>query len=173
MRVGQLLYNYKNKLRSNLKHLQKFDANGIIVHPCKLKINYSPWLLHSHKVLNSYFSHSTVLKFQWEPYSYFTSTETNLLEYLQQFDANGIIVHPCKLLIIVHDCYTLRKPLKAILAIVQFVKIPVRAIQLLYDYKNKLWSNLKHLQQFDANGIVLHPCKLLIIVHDCYTHRKP
>ena len=34
----------------------------------------------------------------------------NITEHLQHFDANGIIVHPCKLLIIVHDCYTLRKP---------------------------------------------------------------
>ena len=39
--------------------------------------------------------------------------------------------------------------------------------------KNKSTSNLVHLQQFDANGIIVHPYKLLIILHDCYTLTKP
>ena len=73
---------------------------------------------------------------------------TSNLEHLQHFDANGIIVHPCKLLIIVHDCYTLRKPLIAILALVQYFKIPVRDVQLMYDSKNKSTCNLEHLQHF-------------------------
>ena len=84
-----------------------------------------------------------------------------------------VIVHPCKLLIIFHDCYTFRKPLIAVLALVEFFKISVRAVQLLYASKNKSTSNLEHLQHFDGNGIIGHPCKLLIIVHDCYTLRKP
>ena len=103
----------------------------------------------------------------------YKNKSTSNLEYLQQFEANGIIVHPWKLLISVHDCYTLRKPWKAILAIVQFFKIPVRAVQLLYNYRSKSTSNLENFQQFDANGIIVHPCKLLIIVHDYYTLRKP
>ena len=44
------------------------------------------------------------------------------MEHSQQFDANGIIVHPYKLLIIVHDCYTLRKLYIAILALLYFLK---------------------------------------------------
>ena len=93
------------------------------------------------------------------------------MEHSQQFDANGIIVHPYKLLIIVHDCYTLRKLYIAILALLYFFKIPVRAVHSLYDSRNKSTSNLEHLQQFDANGIIVQPYKLLIIAHDCYTLR--
>ena len=52
-------------------------------------------------------------------------------------------------------------------------KISVRAVQLLYDSKNKCTSNLEHLQHFDGNGIIVNPYKLLIIVHDCYTLGKP
>ena len=50
---------------------------------------------------------------------------TSNLEPLQHSVANGIIVHPSKPLIIVHDCYTLRKALIAIIATVQFFKIPL------------------------------------------------
>ena len=32
------------------------------------------------------------------------------MERFQQFDANGIIVHPYKLIITVHDFYTLGNP---------------------------------------------------------------
>ena len=38
------------------------------------------------------------------------------------------------------------------------------SVQLLYDFKNKSTSNLEHLQHFDANGITVHPYKVLIIV---------
>ena len=47
------------------------------------------------------------------------------------FDENGIIVLSYKLLIIVHDCYKLRKPLIAISALLQLFKIPVRPVHLL------------------------------------------
>ena len=50
---------------------------------------------------------------------------TSNLEPLQHSDPNGIIVHPSWLLNIDHDCYTLRKALIAILATVQFFKIPL------------------------------------------------
>ena len=98
---------------------------------------------------------------------------TNNLEHLQQFDVNGIIVHPYKLLIILHDFYTLRKRLIAILALLQFFKIPVRPVHVLQDSGIKFISSLEHLQQFDANDILFHHYKILIIVHDCYTLRKP
>ena len=49
-------------------------------------------------------------------------------------------------------------------ALLQIFKIPVRAVPLLCDSKNKATTNLEHLQHFDANGIIVHPCKLLIIV---------
>ena len=52
-----------------------------------------------------------------------TNKVTSNLEHLQHADANGIIVHPSKWLIIVHDFYTLRKALIAIIATVQFFKI--------------------------------------------------
>ena len=94
------------------------------------------------------------------------------LETLQHSDANGIIVHPCKLLIIVHDCFTLSKALITIIPTVQFFKIPLWVIQLVYNCINKSTSNMEPLQDSDANGIIVHPCKLLIIVHDCYTLRK-
>ena len=38
------------------------------------------------------------------------STQKCLLAEADLTLTNGIIVHPCQLLIIVHDCYTLRKP---------------------------------------------------------------
>ena len=101
------------------------------------------------------------------------NTSTSNLEHLQQFDANGIIVHPCKLLIIIHGCYTLRRPIIAILALVQFFKIQVAPVHLPYDSRNTSTSNLEHLQHFDANGIIVYPCKLLIIVHGCYILRRP
>ena len=97
---------------------------------------------------------------------------TSNLEPLQHSDANGIIVHPSKLLIIVHDCYTLRKALIAILATVQFFKIPLTVVHRVYDSRNKSTSILEPLQHSDANGIIVHPSKLLIIVHDVYTLRK-
>ena len=83
---------------------------------------------------------------------------TSNLEHLQHFDANDINVHYCKLLTIVHDCYILTKPSIRILGLLQLFKIPVRAVQVLYDSKNKPESNLEHVQHFDANGIVVHPC---------------
>ena len=82
-----------------------------------------------------------------------------------------MIVHPSKLLIIVHDCYTLRKALIAIIATVQFFKIPLRVVHWVYLSRNKSTSNLEVLQHSDVNGIIVHPSKLLIIVHDCYTLR--
>ena len=97
---------------------------------------------------------------------------TSNLETLQHSDQNGIIEHPCKLLNIVHDCYTLRKALIAIIATVQFFKIPLWVVQLVYDSRNTSTSNLEPLQHSDPNGIIVHPCKLLIIIHDCYTLRK-
>ena len=97
---------------------------------------------------------------------------TNNLKHLQQFDANDTIVHPYNLLIIVHDCYILRKPYIAILDLSIFFKILVRAVHSLYDSRNKSSSNLEHLQQLYANGIIAHPYKLLNIVHDCYKLRK-
>ena len=81
---------------------------------------------------------------------------TSNLEYLQHSDANGIIVHPCKVLNIVHDFYVLREPLIAIIAIIQIFKLPLRVVHLVYDSKNKSTSNLEHLQQSDANGIMAH-----------------
>ena len=97
---------------------------------------------------------------------------TSNLETLQHYDQNGIIVHPCKLLIILHDCCTLRKALIAIIGTVQFFKIPCWVVQLVYDTRNKSTSNLEPLPHSDANGIIVQPCKLLIIVHDSYTLRK-
>ena len=96
---------------------------------------------------------------------------TSNLEPLQH--SNGIIVHTFKVLIIVHDCYTLRKALIAIMATVQFFKIPLWVVQRVYDSRNKSTSNFEHLQHADANGIIVHPSKLWIIVHDFYTLRKP
>ena len=97
---------------------------------------------------------------------------TSNLQPLQHSDVNAIIVHPTKLLIIVHDCYTLRKALITIIATVQLYKIPLRVVHRLYDSRNKSTSNLEHFQHSDANGIIVHPSKLLIIVHDRYTLRK-
>ena len=94
------------------------------------------------------------------------------LEYLQHCNANGIIVHPSKLLIIVHDCYTLRKALLAIIATVQFFKIPLWVLHRVYNSRNKSTSHLEPLQHSDANSIIVHPSKPLIIVHDCYILRK-
>ena len=51
---------------------------------------------------------------------YSRNKSTSNFEHLQHADANGIIVHTSNLLIIVHDCYTLRKALIAIMATVQF-----------------------------------------------------
>ena len=97
---------------------------------------------------------------------------TSNLEPQEHSDANGIIVHSSKLLIIVHDCYTLRKALIAIIATAQFFKMPLRVEHRVYGYRNKSTSNLEPQQHSDANGIFVHPSKLLIIVHHCYTLRK-
>ena len=94
---------------------------------------------------------------------------TICLEPLQHSDVNGMIVHHSKLLIIVHDCYTLRKALIPIIATVQFFKIPLCVTQLMYNSRNNSTSNLDPLQHSDANGIIVHPSKLLIIVHDFHT----
>ena len=55
----------------------------------------------------------------WYTRSTTQNKSTSNLEHLQHSDANEIIVHPSKLLIIVHDFYTLRKALIAIIATVQ------------------------------------------------------
>ena len=94
------------------------------------------------------------------------------MEPQQHSDANGIIVHPSKLLIIVHDCYTLRKALIAIIATVQLYKIPWLVVHRVYGTRNISTSNLQSQKHSDANGIIVHPTKLLIIVRDCYTLRK-
>ena len=101
-----------------------------------------------------------------------SNKSTSNLEPLQHSDANDIIVHPSKLSIIVHDCYTLRKALIAIIATVQLFNIPLSEVHRVYDTRNKSTSNLEPLQHSDVNGIIVHPSNLLIIVHDCYTLRK-
>ena len=88
---------------------------------------------------------------------------TSNLEHLEHFDPNGIIVHHCKLLIIVHSCYTLRRPLIAIVALVQFFKVQVDPVHLPYHCRNISTSNLEHFEHFDPNGIILHPCKLSLL----------
>ena len=47
------------------------------------------------------------------------------------------------------------------------------ALKFLYDFNNQSAIHLQHLQQFDANGIIVYPYKVLIIVHNYYTLRKP
>ena len=49
----------------------------------------------------------------------------------------------------------------------------MKGVRLLYYSRNTSTNNLEYLQHFDANGIIVQPYKLLIIVHDCYTFRKP
>ena len=139
-------------------------------------INYCPWLLHTQKAFNSHYIYSTVYKISLRVVRLAYESRkksTNILEHIQHSDANGIIVHPCKLLSIVHDCYTIRKPWITILAIVQCCKIQLRVVHLVYTSWNKSTSKLEALQHSDANGIIVHPCKLLIIIHDCCTLRKP
>ena len=97
---------------------------------------------------------------------------TSNSEPLKHSDPNGIIVHPCKLLIIVHDCYTLRKALIVIIVTVQIFKIPLSVVRLVYDFRKKCTSNLQPLQHSYTYGIIVHPFKLLVIVHDWYTLRK-
>ena len=92
---------------------------------------------------------------------------------MEYFDPHGIIVQPGKLLIIVHGCYTLRMPLIAIVAPVQGFKIQLSPVHLPYHSRNIATSNLEHLEHFDPNGIIVHPGKLLIIVHGCYTLIRP
>ena len=53
----------------------------------------------------------------------------------------------------------------------QFFKTPMRVLQLVYDSRNKSTSNLENLQHSDAHGIIVHPCKLLISLHDVYTQK--
>ena len=97
---------------------------------------------------------------------------TSNMQPLQHSDANAIIVHPYKLLIIVNDCYTLRKPWIAILATLQLLRNPLRVVHLVYVSIKKSTSDMEPLQCSDANVIIVHPCKVVIIVHDCYTLRK-
>ena len=170
-----LPYDSRNTSTSNLEHLQYFDANGIIAHPSKLLI-----IVHGcYTLRRPLIAILALLKFfkiqvsrVYLPYDS-RNTSTRKLEHLQHFDPNGIIVHPYKLLIFVHYCYTLRKPLIAIVALVQFVKIQVAPVHLPYDSRNISTSKLEHLQHFDPNGIIVYSSKLLIIVHDCYTLRRP
>ena len=70
---------------------------------------------------------------------------TSNLEHLKHAAANGIIVHPSKVLIIVHDCYKLRKDLIAIMDTVQLFKIPMCVVHQVYDSRNKSTSNLEPL----------------------------
>ena len=131
-------------------------------------INYCPWLLHTHKAFNSYCSLVQFFKIQVSPVYlpyHCRYISTSNLEHLEHFDPNGIIVHPGKLLIIVHGCYTLRRPLIAIVALVQIFKIQVAPVHFPYHCRNISTSNLEHSEHFDPNGIMVHPCKLLIIVH--------
>ena len=169
-----LPYDSRNTFTGNLEHLQHFDANGNIVHPCKLLIIVNI----CYTIRRPLIAIVAPVQFLWNSSGivHWThdsrNTSTSNLEHLQQFDANGIIVHPCKLLIIAHGCYILRKPLIAIVATVQFFKIQVAHVHLPYNSRNTSTSNMEHLQHFDANGIIVHPCKLLITVHGCYTLRR-
>ena len=76
-----------------------------------------------------------------------------------------------------HHCTTLQainyspgllytqKTLNSILAFVQFFKIPVSVVHLQDNSKNKSTSNSKDLKNFDSNGIIVHPYKLLTTVY--------
>ena len=70
---------------------------------------------------------------------------TSNLEHLQPSDANGIIVYPTKLLIIVHDCFTLRKALIAIIATVQLFQIP---IMMAASMMLSTWTFARHFTVF-------------------------
>ena len=56
-------------------------------------------------------------------------------------------------------------------SLLQFFKIPERAVEFLYNFKTN--PQVEYLQHLDENGIVVHPYKVLIIIHDSYTLRKP
>ena len=153
--------------------MQHSDANGIIVHPSKLLIIVQD----CYTLRKALIPIIATVQFFKIPLSVVhrvydsRNKSTSNLEPLQHSDANDIIVHPSTLLIIVHDCFTLRKALIPNIASLDF-KIPLWVVQREYDSRNKSTSNLEHLQHADANGIIVHPSKLLIIVHDCYTLRK-
>ena len=156
-----------------MEHLQQFDANYIIVHTNKLLV-----IVHGcyrlRKPLIAFLALLQFFKIAVRPVHSLQDSGnkfTSNLEHLKEFVANGVIVHPYKLLTIVHNCYTLRKPQIAIIALLQFFKILVRPVHLLLDSGHKFTSNVEHLQQFDAKGIIVYPYKLLIIVRDCYTLR--
>ena len=162
-------YHSRNIATSNLEHLEHFDPNGIIVHPGKLLI-----IVHGcctlRRPLIAIVAPVQVFKIQLSPVHlpyHSRNIATSNLEHLEHFDPNGIIVHPGKLLIILHGCYTLRRPLIAIVAPVQFFKIQVSPVHFPYHSRNIATSNLEHLEHFDPNGIIVHPGKLLIIVHGC------
>ena len=168
------MYDSRNKSTSNWKRLQHSNGNGIIVHPSKRLI-----IVHvGYTLRKALIAIIATVQFFKIPLSVVhrvydsRNKSTSHLEPLQHSDANGVIVHPSKLLIIVHDCYTLRKALIAIIATVQLFKSPLRVAHRLYDSRNKTTSNLEPLQHSFANGIMVHPSKLLIIVQDCYTLRK-
>ena len=169
-----LFYDSRNKSTTNSEPFQHSDTNGIIVHYCKLLI-----IVHDCYALRRALIAiiATVQFFKiplWVVHLVYISRNksTSNLEPLQHSDLNGIIVHARKLLIIVHDCCTLRKALIANIATVQFFKVPFWVVQLVYDSRNKSTSSLEPLQRSDAAGIIVHPRKLLIIVHDFYTLRK-
>ena len=168
-------YHCRNISTSNLEHLEHFDPNGIMVHPCKLLIIVHGCYTHRRPLI-AIVALVQFFKIQVSPvhlpYHSINISMSNF-GYLEHFDPNGIIVHPCKPLIIVHGCYTLRRPLIAIVAVVQFFKIQVSPVYLPYHCRYISTSNLEHLEHFDPNGIIVHPCKLLIIVHGCYTLRRP
>ena len=153
------VYDSRNKSTSNLQPLQHSDANLIIVHCSKpLIVVHDCYTLR--KALIATIATAQWFKIPlWVVHRLYDSRNksTSNLEPLQHSDANGIIVHPSKVLIIVHDCYKLRKDLIAIIATVQFFKTPLWVIQRVYDSRNNVTSNLEHLQHADANGIIVHP----------------
>ena len=69
-------------------------------HECTplVAIHYCPWLLHTQKALNSYYSNSSVFKIQLCLIQFLFDSwnkSTSNLEHLQHSAANGIIVQPC------------------------------------------------------------------------------
>ena len=172
--VVRLVYDSRNKSTCNLEPLQHSDPNGIIVQPSQLLIiDHDCYTLR--KALIAILATVQFFKIPlWVVRLVYDSRNKSTcnLEPLQHSDPNGIIVQPSQLLIIDHDCYTLRKALIAILAAVQFFKIPLWVVRLVYDSRNKSTCNLEPLQHSDPNGIIVQPSQLLIIDHDCYTLRK-
>ena len=173
MWVIHRLYDSRNKPTCNLEPLQHSNTNGIIVHPSKLLI-----IVHDCYTLRKALIAiiSTVQFFKTSlrvVHGVYDSRKKSTINFepLQHSDANGIIVHPSNPLIIVHDCYTLRKALIAIISTVQFFKTSLRVVHGVYDSRKKSTINFEPLQHSDAYGIIVHPSKLLIIVYDWHTEK--